>query len=259
MPTSCRRGTDVIRQALADIVSAIGLLSRLPAPGRRFHDVRTGPESAWAYPVAGAIIGAVAAVTGALAGGLPTTVQAALILATLVILTGAIHEDGLADSADGLWGGWEPERRLEIMKDSRIGAFGVLALILSLLIRWAALVAVLEAGFGLWAVVGVAAMSRIPMVALMAWLPPARAGGLAAGVGAPPAHTVWKAVAAGLVPGLATLGFSAFWLIPWIGIVTVVFARIARRRIGGQTGDILGATQQLAEMAALTGLCAIAP
>jgi len=245
---------------LADIVAAGALLSRLPLPGELLDRAGHGSQSVWAYPVVGAVVGTAASVAGMVAGwlGLPPGLQAALLLAVLAILTGAMHEDGLADTADGFWGGWDRVRRLEIMKDSRIGVYGVLALILSLLIRWVAMSELLQADFSLWFVVGVAAMSRAPMAAMMAWMPAARPGGLSESIGQPEARFAWLALAAGGVIGLLTLGIAAFVAAFWIALVGLALARVAMSRIGGQTGDVLGACQQLAEIAALTSLAAFA-
>ena len=256
-PTEYRQNTDVIQKALSDIVNAAGLLSRLPVPWRRFQHVETGSDAAWAYPIAGALIGLVAAMIGGLAGSMPINVQAAIIVTTLIIATGAMHEDGLADSVDGLWGGWDRQRRLEIMKDSRIGAYGVLALILSVLIRWSALAALLSAGMPLYALIGIAALSRVPMVALMTWLPNARNDGLSAQVGAPPATALWLALAVGLIVGVATLGLTTIALMICMGITCLIWALIAKQKIGGQTGDILGATQQISEITILLTLCVL--
>ncbi len=100
-----------------------------------------GALAAWAYPLVGVVVGGLGAVTGALALwlGLPAPLAAGLVLLAMIAVTGALHEDGLADTADGFWGGWDRARRLEIMKDSQIGSYGVIALILSLGLRWSAL------------------------------------------------------------------------------------------------------------------------
>jgi len=123
-----------------DIPAAIGLLSRLPVPVDTDLATRRGARAAWAYPLAGLVVGALAGLVAqvALWLGLPPSIAALLALAAMIAITGALHEDGLADSADGLWGGWDRARRLEIMKDSRIGTYGVLALGLTLLLRAAA-------------------------------------------------------------------------------------------------------------------------
>ena len=253
----------VMQGVLADIVAATGLLSRLPIPHGALRHGGSAAGFAWAFPVAGALIGTVAALTDVLAAqvGLPHGMRAALVLVVLVSVTGAIHEDGLADSTDGLWGGADRARRLEIMKDSRIGTYGVLALILSLLIRWLALSALLQAGSP-WFLIGVAALSRAPMVALMGWMPTARPDGLSASVGQPGARTVWLALCAGGVIALATLApfgiAGAAFAALSVALVSLALARLAISRIGGQTGDILGACQQLAESAALLSLTAFA-
>lgn len=241
----------------SDIVLAISLLTRLPAPAR---DHSRSAAAAWAYPLVGLLVGGIAGAVGLLAVwcDLPTPLTALLCIAVLAIVTGAMHEDGLADSADGLWGGWTREARLEIMKDSHIGTYGVIALILAVAARWVALWLLFEIGTGsaLCALLTGAVVSRAAMPTLMATLPHARATGLSHGVGSvpqPAAATAW-AIAAGL--GLILSGGAAFWAALWAGAVTLILARIARRKIGGQTGDILGAAQQVTEIAVLFSLLA---
>jgi adenosylcobinamide-GDP ribazoletransferase len=241
----------------ADIARALGLLTRLPVPVDGPAAMARGARAAWAWPLAGAILALIAGGVGATAlwWGVTAPIAAGLILATQIILTGALHEDGLADSADGLWGGHTRDRRLEIMKDSRIGTFGVLALILSVGLRWVALSALIIGGIPWAALIGVAMLSRWPMVALMAALPPARPGGLSAAVGRPPAPTVWLAGALAIL-GLILLGWSALPVALAVLGLTALIAAVAQSRIGGQTGDILGASQQVTETAALILLTA---
>lgn len=244
----------------ADLAAALGLLSRLPVPVEATAAQARGAAAAWAYPLAGLLIGAITALAGAAALwlGLPSALAAGLMLAIGVIVTGGLHEDGLADAADGLWGGHDRIRRLEIMRDSRIGTYGVLALGLSLILRWAALSALIGAGW-LWVPVLVAAtLSRATMVAVMAGLRHARDDGLSHAVGRPGMRTVQIAGAIGVLVGLMLTGW---WVVPLVLIVTAVAlgaALIAKARIGGQSGDILGATQQLTEIAALLTLVALA-
>lgn len=166
--------TDTTRMRPGDLSEAVGLLTRLPVASEGGR----GVKAAWAWPVAGALVAAIAGVAGwiALAVGLPPALASALVLGLMVILTGAMHEDGLADCADGFWGGWAVECRLEIMKDSRIGTYGVIALVLSLLMRWSAIAALAEAGTLIAPLVAAAALSRFPMVALMWRLPSVRRG-----------------------------------------------------------------------------------
>ncbi len=248
--------SDMSRLALADLRAALGLLTRLPL--RYPTATPRGAAAAWAYPVAGVIIGVMAGMVAGLSLflGLTPAVAAALTLAAQAMLTGAMHEDGLADSADGLWGGWDKVRRLEIMKDSHIGSYGVLALILVTLARWSALSALLATGSHFGTIIAVAALSRAPMAVLMAWLPNARATGLSQLVGRPTPKVAGLAVLIGVAVGLVLTGWNAVGMVAFAGLVTLGLGLTARAKIGGQTGDILGACQQLAEAAALCSLAA---
>ena len=244
--------------SLADIPAAIGLLTRLPIPVDTEKAAARGAQAAWAYPLVGLVLGLLVGVPAwALSGGLPAAILAALVLVTLVVLTGALHEDGLADSADGLWGAWEPARRLEIMKDSHIGSYGVIALVLSLLLRWLGLVAVIEAGIVIPALVAVGMLSRAAMVGLMAALPHARDGGLSKTVGRPGMETASLAALLAVVAALLCIGLGGVALIVAVALAALTTRAIAKAKIGGQTGDILGATQQLGEVAALVMLGAM--
>lgn len=238
----------------AEFLSAVGLLTRLPLPRIATPE---GAGAAWAWPLVGVIVGSIAAVAASalLVLGVPATVAAAALLATQALLTGALHEDGLADTADGFFGGWTVARRLEIMKDSHIGSYGTLALILTVLARWSALCVLLTGP--LWGVIAVAALSRAPMAVLMAALPNARGTGLAQSVGRPERATAWVAVGLAMAIAMVLAGFwAALAMSAVLGMVTLWLAWTALARIGGQTGDVLGAAQQLAEMAALVTLAA---
>jgi adenosylcobinamide-GDP ribazoletransferase len=250
--------SDTTRPQAFDVLAALGLLTRLPITVDGVRATARGAAAAWAWPLAGALVGLIGGLAGAaaLGLGLPAGLAAALTLATQALVTGAMHEDGLADSADGLWGGWDRARRLAIMKDSHIGTYGVLALVLSLIARWSALMALLPLPGALAILVAVGGLSRAPMAVLMAWLPNARDGGLSHSVGRPEAATAALAsvVAFGLAFGL--LGAVALPAALLIAGATLAFGAYARRRIGGQTGDILGAAQQLAEVLMLSLLAA---
>ena len=234
---------------------ALMLLTRLPA-GRLAEPVPGLAEARWAWPVAGLAVGAAgwAAFAGSQALGLPPAAAAWLALGAGALVTGALHEDGLADWADGAGAGGDRARRLEIMADSRIGSFGVVALILSFGLRAAAIAALAP---GLAAFLAIAVASRAAMLALQEALPPARPGGLgaqAAGRGD------WRG-ALGLALGLAALlvlgapGLAAGLA---MALATAALGRHARARLGGQTGDVLGAAQQLAEIAGWLALLALA-
>lgn len=244
---------DIADRLLPDALSAFGLLSRLPLPDHR----GSGSASAWAWPLVGAVIGGLAALVGSLALwlGLTPGVAAVLVLAFGAMLTGGLHEDGLSDTADGLFGGWTRERRLEIMKDSRVGSYGVLALVLVTLARWAALEAIV-AGGSLWALVAVGALSRAPMAVLMAALPSARGSGLSHATGRPPPAVAAVGVILALGIALVFAGGAVTWMTLAVLLVCGWLAHTAKARIGGQTGDILGAGQQLAEAACLAVLAA---
>lgn len=246
---------------LTDLAASLSLLSRLPVRVDHGAAGQRSAKASWAWPLAGAVLAALAAIPALALTFLqvPTALAAGTTLLALVMLTGAMHEDGLADSADGLWGGWEPARRLEIMKDSRVGVYGVLALIISLGLRWAALTALLSTGAATFVagLIAAAAISRAAMTVVMHALPPARPDGLAAGVGMIPASAARNAallafllsLGAGLGAGIAAVVAAS--------LVALAVSRVAREKIGGQTGDILGATQQLSETAALIALSAL--
>lgn len=239
-----------------DILLALALLTRLPlhADGARMA------RAPWAWPLAGVAVALCAGAVGwaALWAGLPAGLVAGIVLAVQIMATGAMHEDGLADSADGLWGGWDRARRLEIMHDSHIGTYGVIALILGLGLRWGALSALFAAGTIFAPLLAVAALSRAPMAVLMALMPNARGSGLSAGHGRPLRITALAAClvalgVAGLALGPVAAGVAALATLAAGGAV----AAIAHAKIGGQTGDILGASQQISEIAALAVLVAL--
>ena len=235
---------------LGDFRRACALLTRLPI--RADFSQTSATTWAWAFPVVGLLVGGIAVGVAAGLMSLGLGVSAVAIgLIVQVMVTGAMHEDGLADSADGLWGGWTPARRLEIMKDSRIGTYGVIALILAFLWRWA-LWSVLLSVAPL-ALVAVSALSRAPLPALMAALPHARDTGLSHTTGRP---TRIPAAAAGVIAAIIAL-MCVGPLAALVGIIlaalsTTAVGLIAKAKIGGQTGDTLGAAQVVAELVCLT-------
>jgi adenosylcobinamide-GDP ribazoletransferase len=233
-----------------DILAAFGLLTRLPLP---FRALRAG--GAWAWPLAGAGVGLIAATlaAGLLAAGLPSGLVAAAVLAAQMLLTGGLHEDGLADCADGFWGGQTRDRRLAIMKDSRIGSYGTLALIVTVLARWTALTLLVETPLLL---VALGALSRAPMAALSAWLPNARGTGLSASVGRVGWAPAFAGAALALAIALPLAGGSAIPALIAAAGAGLAVGLVARAKIGGQTGDVLGASQQMAEVAVLAVLVA---
>lgn len=234
-----------------DIATAFSLLTRLPVPVSHARAGARGAAAAWAYPLVGAALGLVAGGLGWLliSMGVSAGMAAVFVIAAQVMMTGAMHEDGLADTADGM-GGFTIERRLEIMTDSRIGAYGAIALVLALLARHAGVSEISAAGLPL-AMAGLGAGSRALMVAVMAWLPNARAAGLSARAGKPEAA---PALAIGLLCTVIAFGWSGFWVFLAMALAVAIVALFAKSRFGGQTGDILGASQQSAEIMGLMAL-----
>ena len=237
-----------------DIWAAFSLLSRLPVPVDHARAGERGAQAAWAYPLVGAGLGFAAGLFGwALLGiGVSASIAAVLVLALQVYLTGAMHEDGLADMADGL-GGTTQERRLEIMKDSRIGAYGTIAIVLALLARHAGISEI--AGHNLPLILAtLGAGSRALMVLVMATLSHARKAGLAASAGRPEFEQVMLALGIGLFLSLFTFGWAGFVVFFCMAIAAIAVAIIAQKAFAGQTGDVLGATQQSAEIIGFAAL-----
>ena len=225
---------------------AVQALTRLPVPAPYKPDALR--RAVRYFPLVGIGVGLVAMGVFALArAGLPGLAAAGLSLGATLLLTGALHEDGLADCADGLFGGRTREDALRIMRDSRIGAFGALALVVVMGVKRAAVGALSGAG---WALVAGHAAGRFWAVVPAAVLPYARADGMAGGVGAPAVLDV--AIAGGFGLGaLLLLGDRAFAAVIVSGLVAGLVVWSARRRLGGYTGDVLGATQVLTEVAVL--------
>jgi adenosylcobinamide-GDP ribazoletransferase len=232
---------------------ALAFLTRLPVrPDRPWQGADLAASVAM-FPLVGVLVGALGALAFAIATalGLPPLLAALLAIAALVASTGALHEDGLADLADGL-GGTSRAQRLQIMRDPRIGSFGVLALALALAARAGARAAQAGPAEVGAALVAAAALSRALLPAAMLALPQARADGLAAKAGRPhPARvaatvTIALLIALLLLPPLTLVIASAA-----AALAGAMVAWLALRRLGGITGDVLGAVQQLAEIAFL--------
>jgi adenosylcobinamide-GDP ribazoletransferase len=207
------------------------------------------------FPLVGAGIGAVVGgIAGAAADSLTAPLAALLALAAGAVLTGVLHLDGLADTADAL-GADTRERALEIMRDHSIGAYGGVALVLDLGAKAAALAALADRGVVLrWAVCACAA-ARVAPVVLSAALPYARATpGTGSALGA--AGWIRSGVAAAIAAALC-VWLDAAWTLAAAAAVTVAVAVGARRWLGGITGDVLGAAVELSELAALATAVAV--
>jgi adenosylcobinamide-GDP ribazoletransferase len=242
----------------AGFASATALLTRVPVASTAANAAVA--EAAWAFPLVGAGVGAVAALIFVVAQGLGVGDFAAALLAVLTAaaLSGALHEDGLADMLDGFGGGRDREAKLAIMRDSRHGTFGVLAIVFSVGLRAAAVARIGAPGDAALALVAAHAVSRGLLPVAMLWLSPARAEGLGAATGRPHLPGVLAAAVIGLVIALAALlpvaGGIAF-VVAAAGVATT--GAVARRQIGGYTGDVLGALQQVAEVLMLLAAAAM--
>ncbi len=258
-----------MRDLIGDIARATAFLSRLPVPERFFagYDGRMG-GLAGVFALSGLVLSLPAGLLLALLAACDASpmLAAFLTLAAQTMVTGALHEDGLADCADGFGGGRSRERILEIMKDSRIGAYGVIGLILVFGLRATALAALVETQTPLALLLGFLGAAMISRAA-MGWhwqrLPSARTGGVADSAGQPAAQAVHAclASAAGILILFVLIGLpftpALAALLAAMGIA-VYFTGMARRKIGGHTGDTIGATQQLTETGFLAALALLA-
>jgi adenosylcobinamide-GDP ribazoletransferase len=245
---------DIAGQIVTDLRIATSFVTILPvAPSKPVGDDAVARAS-WALPIAGLLVGLAGAAAFAIVirCGLTPGPAAMLALAVTVLITGALHEDGLADTADGLGGGWTRERKLEIMRDSRIGTYGTCALILSLGLRWSALAAIADPSMAALALLSAHAAARAGLPAFMSLVPPARPDGLSARAGQPPGQSTAIAFGLGILcllivlgPGKALIGLIL------LSLAGLILARLAMRQIGGQTGDILGTFEQTGEIAIL--------
>ena len=241
---------------------ALAFLTRLPV--RLDDEASATPlaQAARGFPVAGLIVGLAGGLAYGLADalGLPVTVSALLGVGAMVLLTGGLHEDGLADTADGVGGGRDREHALEIMRDSRIGSYGVIALVFALGLRVACVVALGAADHVLFALVAAAALSRAALPVVMFHWPPARGDGLSHAAGTPLRRAMLECAALGGILGLVGLGFpGGVVAVLLVGLVVWGLGGFLGGKLGGQTGDVLGALQQVAEIAILIVATTVLP
>lgn len=243
---------------LAAIRAAVMFFTRVPVPSSDQHDPADLQRAAAWFPLVGWLVGAVAAgVWWAAAQVWPPAVASGLSLVATLLLTGAFHEDGFADVCDGFGGGYTKERVLEIMRDSRVGAFGAIGVVVMLGLKWQ-VVAALPVGAGVATLFAGHALSRAAAVSLMAMLPYVREESIKA----KPLATelsggrLVTALVCGLAP-LVGLPARCAWSLAGVAVVWWWLARWFRRRIGGYTGDCLGAAQQVTEVVFYLGVTAL--
>ncbi len=232
-----------------EMVAAVQFLTRITVwPGLLLDDRAMGRSMVY-FPLVGLGLGGILALAGwGLTPRIAPLTAAVLILVLEIVITGGLHLDGLMDTADGLLSGREPGRMLEIMKDSRVGAMGAIALNILLLVKLALLVEIVS--HSLWAAVVIAPVAgRLVQVLGVAAFPYVRAQGLGklfAG------HVGWSHLAAAALPALAV----TLWLAPRTGTAALVLSiilagmlyRLITRVIGGLTGDIYGAATEITEV-----------
>ncbi|KZL21066.1 Cobalamin synthase [Pseudovibrio axinellae] len=251
---------------LAEIAELVRFFSRIPLPKlgkwdslEKLPDFSTSTRS---IALAGIIISLPSMLVLFILslGSLPGPVIALLAVATAAAVQGCLHEDGMADVVDGFFGGHTAERRLEIMKDSRIGAFGTVALVLSLSLRWLLLSVLLEVFGGAGAALGFLAAEttgRLGMVWIWHKIPAAYQGGLSTRFGVPKNIAVYWATLFALLPLALCLFYLSFGQVVMgvlVGLLLVwVLARLSRAKIKGITGDVLGAAQQIGSIGFLLG------
>ncbi len=249
----------LLREGLGRLRHCGRWLTRIPLGSATEVEGYSLAASAWGFPVVGALLGLGG---GAIYGlghrlGLPPVLAAVVALGGLMLLTGALHEDGLADFVDGL-GGSTPEIRLSIMRDSRVGSFGVLALVLGLALRAGAMTALGTTAKVVPAMIVSGALARGVMVAVMYALPLARRDGLAVSAGRPSARVLgWTlGIAVALAAALLPVRAAVIALLAAAAGGAAV-AGVAKAKLGGSTGDVLGAAEQAAEILVLLALVAM--
>jgi adenosylcobinamide-GDP ribazoletransferase len=242
-----------LRGVGADLLAAIQFLTRIPVSAPHAPDALA--QAAKFFPLVGLIVGACAAgLNMLLAPHLPRLVTATLLVVFLVLITGCLHEDGLADAADALGGGWTREQILIILKDSRIGSYGAAALTLSLVAR-VVLLASLQANQVAWYLIVSQVLCRWSTLPLSAFLPSARPAvdGGTPGQGAriarliSPGTLVFGSLFSFAVAAIA-LKMHAIVVIVGAMLLTLLSGVYYKRRTGGVTGDFFGATNQLTEI-----------
>ena len=260
MESAAKFVSDTLAMWWRDTRLAAAFLTRLPLAPEGAGSGKALADAARAFPIVGAAVGLAAGAALSVASwlGLHPLACALVGLAVAALVTGALHEDGLADVADGFGGGRTRAAKLKIMRDSRIGAYGVLALVFSVGLRAAALAGLPGPGSAVLALMAAGAASRAVLPMVMHRLEPARRDGLAVGAGRPTREDALTSALLGAALVLLFLG-------PAAGAATVIAAAAAaalvaaqaRRQVGGSTGDVLGAVQQVAETAALLAAAAL--
>ncbi len=268
MTNSILNKMHLLRTIEQDIRIAFAFLTRIPVPypvnneGKPIE--RSLAEASWAFPFVGILVGACGSLVMVLSDtlNLPVYVSALLAITTTIFITGALHEDGLADVADGFGGSHDRDRKLEIMKDSTVGSYGALALCISILLRTILLGGLLDWGsmdqvqgevsypsLAIAIIIAAHIIGRGYAPLIMTHLPLARTGGLAAVARKPKLRSSYG--------GFFITILFVFSLLPTLPaiiilssplLVIILFSWLSMKQVGGYTGDVLGAAVQLCEI-----------
>ncbi len=243
---------------LSDLLHGFALLTRLPT-GRFTKSAPNLGRTAWVFPLVGLLVGAVGGLAywGGYWVGMPPVLAALAAFGITTMLTGAFHEDGCADVADGFGGGRTMDRKLEIMRDSRIGSYGAMALIWSAAIRVAAVVSIGKPRTVLIVLVVVATIARAGMIGPLLLLKPARADGLAASMHVPEWSATLGLAVALVTPFLLLAPVLAIVVLGLGALTALAMAGLARWQIAGHTGDVLGATEVAIECVLLIAIATL--
>lgn len=234
-------------------ISAMRTLTAIPILGK---DCENHEDSLYAFPIVGLVLGALLLLIAQAEANLPQIVVAAFMLVAQTLLTRGFHLDGIADAADGFGGGYTKERSLEIMKDSQVGAFGGIAISLTLLLKLVLFYSLLQAGLA-WSIMAAMVISRTAQVFQCVTLPYARESGTAATTvqRATPHHLTVALILCAAI--LLFKGIAGLTLLP-IGLgAAFLWGLYCRKRVEGITGDLLGATNEIVEIAVMTGALVI--
>lgn len=256
---NANKNLDILTAWAGDARTAAAFLTRLPVGMAQDAEPRPLADVAWAFPVVGLVVGGVSGAVLMTASwlGLYPLICGLLALAAGIAVTGALHEDALADVADGFGGGADTEAKMEIMRDSRIGAYGVLALVLSVAVRAAALAGMAGPGTAALALIAAGAVSRGLMAAALFQMPAARDDGLGAAAGKPAIESVTVALAIAAVAAFVLLGAAGWIVLAVAAAAALGVGWLAMRQIGGHTGDVLGTVCQASEIAVLVAVSAL--
>jgi len=235
---------------------AVAFLTRIPIRLSENNEKQKLADVMWAFPLVGVFVGGVASFAMWIGYeiGLSPLVCGLTAVATQALITGALHEDGLADVADGFGGGHKIVDKLKIMRDSQIGTYGVLALIFSITFRAGLIAGMTSQTIAVIALLSAGAVSRALIALAMNQLELVRTDGLASQAGQPTNESTLVTLALGGAIAFLLLGAAGWFVLAFAFGATVLMGLYAKRQIGGQTGDVLGTVQQVTETAVLLGV-----